>query len=42
MLGKLYKWYDYQVSKQYDITTLFTLLPKATLDGTHNSVLRGE
>lgn len=33
---KIYKWYDYQVSKQYDITTLFTLLPKATLDGTHN------
>lgn len=42
ILGKLYKWYSYQVSKQYDIATLFTLLPKALFDGTHNSVLKGE
>lgn len=42
MLGKHYKWQSRLVSKQYDIATLFTLLPKAMLDGTHNSVLRGE
>lgn len=42
ILGKFYKWYSYQVSKKYDIATLFTLLPKAMLDGTYNSVLKGE
>ena len=42
ILGKLYKWYSFQVSKQYDIATLFTLLPKAMPDGAHNSVLKGE